>query len=50
MTSSEFKLGTKSQVISFRNDENTVLDASVFASVVDQDGNIVSGWNVVVNP
>ena len=45
------QIGTsKSQVISFRNDGNTVLDASVFASVVDQDGNIVSGWNVVVNP
>ena len=41
---------SKSQTISFRNDGNTVLDASVVATVVDQEGNIISGWSIDVNP
>ncbi len=45
------EVGTsKTQVVSFRNDGNTVLDASVTATVVDTNGNIISGWDVVVEP
>ena len=44
-------MGTsKSQTISFRNDGNTILDASVVAIIIDQDGEIISGWEVSVTP
>ncbi len=45
------EVGTsKSQTISFRNDGNTILDASVVAIVIDQDGQVISGWDVEVIP
>ena len=45
------EVGTsKSQIISFRNDGNTILDASVVAIVIDQEGQVISGWDVEVVP
>jgi len=45
------EVGTsKSQTISFRNDGNTILDASVVAIIIDQDGEVISGWEVSVTP
>lgn len=40
----------ESQIITFRNDGNTVLDGDVTVSVVDSEGMEVSGWNTDVKP
>ena len=41
---------SKSQIITFRNDGNTVLDGDVSVTVVDLDGIEASGWDIDVSP
>jgi hypothetical protein len=41
---------SKSQIITFRNDGNTVLDGDVSAIVLDSDDIAASGWDVEVSP
>ena len=40
---------SKSQIITFRNDGNTVLDGDVSAIVLDSDDIAASGWDVEVS-